>query len=872
MLPRSPFKIRKLIPQKKVEDQEDYEGSYFHHDDDDEMDTLTKIKTWRPPKGLMKRSKPSIDIRKSEDLHRIICMPPSPYTPQSSTSSLCSIENNGASNFGTSPRSSPPRRPDRSTLEPSPQRSPQRSPLLIPQQMEESHRLRPRGRSPVSAYYFSQLTPPSSPPQHAEMFPEPPVIHHEILKETPSPAPTPAQATSNEATPPLEPAAEITASSSLSQPEKVKLHDVQKLINETEEAFKELPSFTKLSEPQLAKFPLPKQPAPLSPLTRRKSSRRSQGSVRSSKSVRSVKSPTKAGVTKIPLSPAPPRLPANARPAVRPKRAKSKKARRRPAAPVRQSSMWQLAESAKEFAIQIGLHRVEVDEMLPESTLREIRMSRAAQWTKSPELGVTHVDSRKDSTASATTTTSTTSASIEPLSLDETTITADGVATPRASVINKAAEVDREDCRTPKAQGIQLQIPDQKDGAEQGAERGHSPTPQPDSPTAGHRNEDDDGEDGLPIMMMVEDDLPAPSPRVKSMGPPSSSSSGGPSKPPMHRRFPSAPLPTIPEITATTPTTPQTITPPPPPPAPVPVRPDSDEYIYLDSTAFTMTMPVFKHGPIRLAKADLPIGKLAAAVDDTLDWTAFQMAIIGGAGDFFSEPTDYSRPSEAELDDLDEIYTWFESFGFESVGGLVTARQRPTTKTLTAKPTSPPRTPGLAPGSGPGPMKSPGVVVRIDPPPTEPAFSSGPGAGLEDSIAGRVLAPPPSTYKKGHRRSVSSGTFSIAGESQPSDQPAPTNNDNNTNINNKNHKNLAIDSVASQQQLRRPSTDSMMSLPQSPMMELVLTHDIHGEEVPVPMGCNMSHDARDFLFWHTENVISYGSSTGEGRGGRAELI
>ncbi|KAK4231824.1 hypothetical protein QBC38DRAFT_354013 [Podospora fimiseda] len=850
MLPRSPFKIRKSTPQKKPDDQEEYQGSYFHHDDDnDEMDTLTKIKTWRPPKGLMKRSKPSIDIRRSEDLHKIICMPPSPYTPQSSTSSLCSIENNGAG-FGTSPRNSPPRRPDRSPLEPSPQRSPQRSPLLLPQQIEETQHLQPRGGSPVTVYYFPpQLTPPSSPPQHAEMFPEQSAIRHDVLPDTSSPASSstsasvPLPATGNEGTQ-LEPAAEIAPSS-----KKVTSPDVQKLIQETEEAFKQLPTFAKLSEPQLAKFPLPKQPAPLSPLARRKSSRRSQGSVRSAKSARSVKSPTKAGVTKVPLSPAPPRLPANARPAVRPKRVKSKKTGRRPAAPARQSSMWQLnalTESAREFAIQIGLHKVEVDEMLPESTLREIRMSRAAQWTKSPELGVTHIDNRKDSTA----TTATTTTPIEPLSLDE--VAAEGVATPRASLANKAAEIDRDDAATPKAQGIQLQIPEQKDGSDLD-ERGQSPVPQPDSPTAGRRNDDDDGEDSLPIMLMADDEPPS---RVMSMGPPAA---GSASKPPMHRRFPSAPLPTIPEISATTQTTPinvpQTAAPPAPPP-PVPVRSDSDEYVYLESTAYTVTVPTFKHGPIRLAKADLPIGKLAAAVDDTLDWTAFQMAILGGAGDFFSEPTDYSRPSEAELDDLDEIYTWFESFGFESAGGLVSAHQRPVKKVMSSPP--PPRTPGLSSSGSsinsggsppvPFPQRSPGMV-RIDPPPArkEPEHLN--------SLAGRVLAPPPA--HKTHRRSVSSGTFSM-GEGQPFDS-------NNT----KNFKNLAIDSVKSQQQLRRPSTDSMTSLPQSPMMELVLTHDVHGEEVPVPMGCNMSHDARDFLFWHTEHVISYGPSSGESR---AELI
>jgi hypothetical protein len=85
-------------------------------------------------------------------------------------------------------------------------------------------------------------------------------------------------------------------------------------------------------------------------------------------------------------------------------------------------------------------------------------------------------------------------------------------------------------------------------------------------------------------------------------------------------------------------------------------------------------MPAFRHGQIRLSKDDLPISQLAAAVDDTLDWTAFQMANIGGAGDVFVESTDYSRPSEAELDELEELTSWFGSFGFQGTGSLVGPR------------------------------------------------------------------------------------------------------------------------------------------------------------------------------------------------------
>jgi hypothetical protein len=53
---------------------------------------------------------------------------------------------------------------------------------------------------------------------------------------------------------------------------------------------------------------------------------------------------------------------------------------------------------------------------------------------------------------------------------------------------------------------------------------------------------------------------------------------------------------------------------------------------------------------------------------------------------------------------------------------------------------------------------------------------------------------------------------------------------------------------------RRTRSPSMDSLPQSPMMDLVVSHDVEGNEYMVPMGFNLSHDLGDFLTWHAEHV------------------
>ena len=741
MLSRPTFSIRKLIPspQKKQDGPEDYEGSYFYHDND-EMDTLSKIKNWRPPMAL-RRSKPSLDIRRSEDLHRIICIPPLPDTPQSSTTSLCSIDNGTGLSATASPRSSPPRRPDRSPLasplmspQRSPQRSPERSPLLLPHQFEDQQRS--RSRSPISTrtlQQHTQLTPPSSPPHQIEMVLETPVSPPDTVPSTPA---TSSQPVSPESIMVITPPPETLAGPNNA----LFAQEIQLVISDADDTSSQLQqvvSNAKLSDHELDRFPKPKNASPVSPPMRRKSQRRSQGSVKS------VKSPTKASM-KAPLSPAQARLPSNSRP----KRAKSKKARRRPRAPERQSSMWQLTESAKDlFTIRI-FHRVEVDEMLPESTLREIRMSRSAHWTRSPELGVTHVNNKSGAAA----------VPVEPLSLDEPAATEEDVVTPRASVVPHETELGQEDCRTPTGPP-QLQLAgtegfDVQAQAQEAGQEGSLPLQLPDSPTTKCYDGDDDDDGALPIMMTVEDESAGQAVLAASPLPPPMKSS------PMHRRLPSRqlpPLPTIPEIVTTGP---EEATPAPTSALPTPLsansKAHSDDYVFLRSNPYTLTMPAFRHGQIRLAKADLPIGKLAAAVDDTLDWTAFQMAILGGAGDFFSEPTDYSRPSEAELDELEELVSWFGSFGFQGSGAMIGPSQ-PRTPSQPWTPVVLPRTPALSPpsptstpnssprtiGGSSTTSRSPGIR-RIDPPaPSEPKSKA--AMALSDSIAGRFFptTPPP---------------------------------------------------------------------------------------------------------------------------------
>ncbi|KAL0935210.1 uncharacterized protein CTRU02_209801 [Colletotrichum truncatum] len=126
-------------------------------------------------------------------------------------------------------------------------------------------------------------------------------------------------------------------------------------------------------------------------------------------------------------------------------------------------------------------------------------------------------------------------------------------------------------------------------------------------------------------------------------------------------------LPPIPEVVITTPytapytssrknQTTRTVTP-----------ADEDEFLFLQSTPYTLNHPSIRHGKIRFPKTDVAQG-MKIDPDETLDWTAFQMAILG-AGDLFSDPS--NLPQLLEADEISGLTEWFEDFGFDNPGLLI---------------------------------------------------------------------------------------------------------------------------------------------------------------------------------------------------------
>jgi hypothetical protein len=91
---------------------------------------------------------------------------------------------------------------------------------------------------------------------------------------------------------------------------------------------------------------------------------------------------------------------------------------------------------------------------------------------------------------------------------------------------------------------------------------------------------------------------------------------------------------------------------------------ETEEYIYFKSTPYSLTTPGFRHGLISFAKSE--IGKGARTMDDTLDWTAFQMAILGGADYFTNDNCD-----EEDSKYADEIKKWFATFSYDGCGNLI---------------------------------------------------------------------------------------------------------------------------------------------------------------------------------------------------------
>ncbi|PHH71813.1 hypothetical protein CDD80_4981 [Ophiocordyceps camponoti-rufipedis] len=119
---------------------------------------------------------------------------------------------------------------------------------------------------------------------------------------------------------------------------------------------------------------------------------------------------------------------------------------------------------------------------------------------------------------------------------------------------------------------------------------------------------------------------------------------------------------------------------------------DHDEVIYLESPPLSSANRAFRHGPIAFPRPDtLRAVGYGQDKDETVDWSAFHMAILGGAGDLVSGMYEDDQNQMA-----DEVVAWFETFGFETHGRLIAAggnpepdRPRRTTVSTLASPIKP---------------------------------------------------------------------------------------------------------------------------------------------------------------------------------------
>lgn len=320
---------------------------------------------------------------------------------------------------------------------------------------------------------------------------------------------------------------------------------------------------------------------------------------------------------------------------------------------------------------------------------------------------------------------------------------------------------------------------------------------------------------------------------------------------------------------------------------------EDHDYIWLVSPAYTQNMPTIQHGPIRLAKDDLVNhgainsieAKLMASPDETMDWIAFQMAILGGAGDLYSNPDDFLT-RDAQEDLVDDLCEWFEGFNLpaNALGHLITKKEN-------SKPISTPLTPASSlPKASPRTPHSARTTrtnkthrYQQRQPATNDSASSKATLGREDVIVetteevdhSESMPIPVSTehpsgfwntqpfdasrFYSGSSCGIKRWTL----EGHPKRYQGPCidvekannlPNTRNTNTNGFSPKPMHSAKAA----VKRGVRESIDSLPQSPMLDLVMTTAVDGSKDFVPMGYNLGHDLGDFLKWESEHVYASG--------------
>ncbi|CAL3973615.1 unnamed protein product [Diplocarpon coronariae] len=252
--------------------------------------------------------------------------------------------------------------------------------------------------------------------------------------------------------------------------------------------------------------------------------------------------------------------------------------------------------------------------------------------------------------------------------------------------------------------------------------------------------------------------------------------------------------------------------------------------IFLPSTNFTLTSPLFRHGPIRLDRL-VRNRKGSSPEEEALDWIAFQMAI---SGTIFDNKADLRDDAEWEADEaeIDDIIEWYASFGFQGYGRIeseVDVREREEAALVSKPVVVEERLPEIS-----YQQKRSWRGWSSPPPPLFPPSPSLPCQCINHNSGQRMTGwknelniDTPARPKIAHPNYNASPP---AGVSSLSIQPAT---------------------------IRRPSlAESLQSLPPSPMLNIVVSDSVQDDEVPIPMGFNLGHDLGDFLNWEARHAQS----------------
>ncbi|KAI2626373.1 hypothetical protein GGS21DRAFT_530132 [Xylaria nigripes] len=231
------------------------------------------------------------------------------------------------------------------------------------------------------------------------------------------------------------------------------------------------------------------------------------------------------------------------------------------------------------------------------------------------------------------------------------------------------------------------------------------------------------------------------------------------------------------------------------------------DYVFLPSSPRSVMTPRFRHGPIRISKSDL-MPNVRLGGDDVLDWTAFQMAILGGAGDWVPNDEDTHCEREEEVDDIVE---WWESWHFESIGDLITRDYEAASPTSTL---SGEEIPDLS-------------YSEID------SDNASPSYRWQD--AQRATPTPNLRLDVDFEKRTTYTPYYFSDRLMNANQPWHQEGDSMT----------------------MASCDSVNSLPPSPMLDLRVTRSETGDDLDVvPMGYNLGHDLGDFLKWESEHTYA----------------